>query len=150
MEPVVLFEPEKYPKKALLGPVVLLEPALIPKKALEMAVVPKEYSEETAFAIDNEIRRFVETGYKCAKKLLAENKDALDRVAKSLLERESLGKVEIEKLLRDEPLDPLPEPETAKSTNDAVTDPATTDAREESGKEDALPGGTPEGANVPV
>ena len=52
----------------------------------------KNMSNETAQAIDKEIRRIVEQGYDRAKTLLDEHRDELETLAKALLEYETLSR----------------------------------------------------------
>jgi cell division protease FtsH len=56
-------------------------------------------SNETAQAIDKEIRRIVEAGYDRAKLLLTEHGDELETLAQALLEFETLSGDEIKTLL---------------------------------------------------
>ena len=56
-------------------------------------------SDETARAIDKEIRRIVEEGYTRAKTVLDENCEELETLAKALLEYETLSGDEIKTLL---------------------------------------------------
>ena len=71
----------------------------------------RDYSEDTAIKIDVEVRGIVNTGYSKARAILESNKDALDRVAKGLLERESLDATELKLLMDGKPLpDKLPPP----------------------------------------
>src|SRR6185503_6559183 len=65
----------------------------------------KNMSNETAQAIDKEIRRIVEEGYDRAKHLLTEHVDELHKLATSLLEFETLSGDEITKVLAGEPID---------------------------------------------
>ncbi|HST36821.1 MAG TPA: cell division protein FtsH, partial [Allosphingosinicella sp.] len=65
----------------------------------------RNMSNETAQAIDKEIRRIVEEGYSRAKSLLTEHLDQLHTLATSLLEFETLSGEEIRKVLAGEPLD---------------------------------------------
>jgi cell division protease FtsH len=65
----------------------------------------RNMSNETAEAIDKEIRRIVEAGYERAKTLLNKHLDELHALAKSLLEFETLSGDEIKKVLAGEPLD---------------------------------------------
>jgi cell division protease FtsH len=60
-----------------------------------MATRREDYSEATAREIDNEVRRIVETGYQRARTLIIEKREALDRLAEALLERETLDSIEI-------------------------------------------------------
>lgn len=69
----------------------------------------KDYSEEVAAEIDEEMRRFVGDAYNKAKNLLKENMDTLLRVSDALLDRETISGKEFEILfnggsLTDDPL----------------------------------------------
>jgi len=70
----------------------------------------KDYSENTAIAIDQEVRSLAEGCYQKAAQLLKDNEDKLHLIAKALLEREVLAGEEMERLLRGEILAPLPPP----------------------------------------
>jgi cell division protease FtsH len=59
----------------------------------------KNMSNETAQAIDKEIRRIVEQGYDRAKSVLEEQREQLETLAKALLEYETLSGDEIKTLL---------------------------------------------------
>ena len=61
-------------------------------------------SSETKTKIEQEVRRLVEDGRLRALKLLTSNRDGLDRLAKALVEYETLGKDEMEKVVRGEKL----------------------------------------------
>ncbi|HEY7552985.1 MAG TPA: ATP-dependent zinc metalloprotease FtsH [Hyphomicrobiaceae bacterium] len=61
-------------------------------------------SEETAKLIDDEIRSLVEAGEQTARRILAERIDDLHRLAKALLEHETLSADEVDKVLRGEPI----------------------------------------------
>ncbi|MFL6755723.1 MAG: ATP-dependent zinc metalloprotease FtsH [Sphingomicrobium sp.] len=65
----------------------------------------RQMSNETAQAIDKEIRRVVEEGYERAKHLLDEHRDQLESLAQALLEYETLSGDEIQKVLAGEPID---------------------------------------------
>jgi cell division protease FtsH len=65
----------------------------------------RDYSESTAVSIDEEVRRLVIGGYERAKGLLTDHRDALIRIAESLLERESLDAEEIKLLIAGQPLE---------------------------------------------
>ncbi len=64
----------------------------------------RDFSEETAREIDSEVRRFVNTGYDNAKKLIEENRDTLVRIAEALLEREVLDATELKLIIEGKPL----------------------------------------------
>ncbi|PLX84801.1 MAG: cell division protein FtsH [Desulfuromonas sp.] len=59
----------------------------------------KNYSESTAVAIDEEIRRIVESNYQRTREILAANHEALVRVSETLLERENLEREELRVLV---------------------------------------------------
>jgi cell division protease FtsH len=74
----------------------------------------RDYSEETAIRIDQEVKRIVEEGYQRAWNLLESNRDALIRLAEALLEFETLDSWEIEAAIKGQPLE---KPKTAASTD---------------------------------
>jgi cell division protease FtsH len=59
----------------------------------------KDYSEETAVLIDQEIRELVTHAYEKAKMILQENIDALHALAQALLDRETLLEKEIDAII---------------------------------------------------
>lgn len=61
-------------------------------------------SSETKQQVEHEVRRLVDEGRQRATKLLTANRDGLDRLAKALVEYESLNKEEMEKVVRGEKL----------------------------------------------
>ncbi|MEO7032211.1 MAG: ATP-dependent zinc metalloprotease FtsH [Polyangiaceae bacterium] len=61
----------------------------------EMTSRRADYAEDTAREIDEEVRRIVEEQYQVAKKVVVENREAIDRLAMALLERETLDSEEI-------------------------------------------------------
>jgi len=62
------------------------------------------YSEDTAREIDQEVRAVVDRQYELARRILADHRDKLDRVAHHLLERETLDAEEIEAAMEDRAL----------------------------------------------
>ena len=58
----------------------------------------RNFSEEVAFEIDKELRKFIDEGYKEAEKLLTNNLSKLHAVAKALLEKEKLEANEFEEI----------------------------------------------------
>lgn len=61
----------------------------------------KDYSEQTAVEIDEEVKRIVFAAYSTAKNLLSENRDILEAFAKALLEKETMDGAEIDALIRE-------------------------------------------------
>ncbi|HXU48160.1 MAG TPA: ATP-dependent zinc metalloprotease FtsH [Candidatus Binatia bacterium] len=70
----------------------------------------RDYSEDTAIKIDGEVRSIVNTGYSKARNILETNRDALERVAHGLLEREVLDATELKLLIEGKPLPEKPPP----------------------------------------
>jgi cell division protease FtsH len=64
----------------------------------------RDYSEDTAIHIDQEVRRIVTAGYEGARNILENNRDTLERIAAALLEREVLDAMELKLLLENKPL----------------------------------------------
>lgn len=76
----------------------------------------RNYSEEVAFAIDKEVRKYIEEAYAKTEEMLRTNLDKLHLIASALLERETLEGAELEQLLsegRIEPKEKETEPDTA-------------------------------------
>ena len=59
----------------------------------------RDYSEEIAAAIDEEVQRIVTEQYELAKTLLEENRDMLDTISHKLLEMETLDEKEFVELM---------------------------------------------------
>jgi cell division protease FtsH len=61
----------------------------------------KDYSEKTAVDIDEEVKKIVLEAHSTSKKVLTENTDLLEALAKGLLEKETLDGNEIDTLIRE-------------------------------------------------
>lgn len=61
----------------------------------------KDYSEKTAIDIDEEVKKIVLEAHSISKKILIENTDLLEALAKGLLEKETLTGDEIDTLIRE-------------------------------------------------
>jgi cell division protease FtsH len=71
----------------------------------------RDYSEDTAIKIDVEVRGIVNMGYSRARQILETNSDALERVARALLDREVLDAIELKLLMDGKTLpDKIPPP----------------------------------------
>ena len=68
----------------------------------------KDYSEQTAEAIDTEVKRLVEDGYQTAKKLIDDHRDKLELIAKALLEHETLDGTQVEEIVKTGTFTPPP------------------------------------------
>jgi cell division protease FtsH len=62
----------------------------------------QDYSEATAIEIDKEVRRILDKAYKTAHEIISTNKNALDRIARKLLERETLEGWEVNEIITEE------------------------------------------------
>jgi cell division protease FtsH len=62
----------------------------------------QDYSEATAIEIDKEVRRILDRAYKWAHDIITSNKTALDKIARKLLERETLEGWEVNQILIEE------------------------------------------------
>jgi len=67
----------------------------------------RDFSEEIAKAIDHEIRRIIESCYQKAQDIIENNRDKLELIAQSLLERETLDAEEIKALMEGKSLGEL-------------------------------------------
>ncbi|HUW18045.1 MAG TPA: ATP-dependent zinc metalloprotease FtsH [Sedimentisphaerales bacterium] len=65
----------------------------------------KDYSERTAEAIDDEIRKVTDEAYKLAKELIEANKDKLENIAKALLKYETLDAEDVKLILEGREMD---------------------------------------------
>ena len=105
----------------------------------------KDYSEETAVTIDNEIRQIVVGQYDRVIQLLTDNRDALDRLSNSLLEHETLDANDVDAMIEGRAIErPVPErrhlhtPEEHKAKKDK-------EKKISTAKPGLLDGGLPEG-----
>ncbi|HEX6097939.1 MAG TPA: ATP-dependent zinc metalloprotease FtsH [Thermoanaerobaculia bacterium] len=62
----------------------------------------QDYSESTAVEIDKEVRRILDKAYATAKDIITTNKSSLDRIARKLLERETLDGWEVNQIITEE------------------------------------------------
>jgi cell division protease FtsH len=72
----------------------------------------RDFSEDTAIKIDQEVKKIVTAQYERAKAIIEENRDTMIRLAECLLERESLDGVEIRRIVAGLPLDENPSVES--------------------------------------
>ena len=62
----------------------------------------QDFSEATAVEIDREVKRILDRAYAHAKEIITQHKSSLDRIARKLLERETLEGWEVNDILREE------------------------------------------------
>jgi cell division protease FtsH len=74
----------------------------------------RDYSEDTAIKIDQEVRKLVTAGYNTARQIVSDNRDILERIAKALIEREVLDAVELKMLVDNQQLPPVQPPPSSK------------------------------------
>ncbi|MFD9813877.1 ATP-dependent zinc metalloprotease FtsH [Streptomyces sp. NPDC059080] len=60
----------------------------------------RDYSEEVAALVDEEVKKLIETAHNEAWEILVENRDVLDNLVLELLEKETLGKEEIAEVFK--------------------------------------------------
>jgi cell division protease FtsH len=68
----------------------------------------RDYSEDTAIQIDREVRAIVTNAYEAARNLLQTNREALERIAQALLDREVIDAAEMKLLIEGKPLPEKP------------------------------------------
>jgi cell division protease FtsH len=79
----------------------------------------RDYSEQAAEEIDNEVKRILQTSYQRAKNILLENRDKLDLLANILIEHETLERSQFEEIMQGKmpsgmaSKEPAPTPEPA-------------------------------------
>jgi cell division protease FtsH len=59
----------------------------------------RDFSEETAAIIDEEVSDLVDRAYKCAKQLLIQNRHLLNKLAEELIERETVDAEELQEMI---------------------------------------------------
>jgi cell division protease FtsH len=64
----------------------------------------RDFSEDTAIRIDQEVHRIVTTAYNNARGVLENNRDTLERIALALLDREVLDATDLKLLMENKPL----------------------------------------------
>lgn len=82
----------------VIGPVAFRQGEEHPFLGKEMHE-QRQFSEETARIIDQEVQRFLNQAAERAQQVLAEHRDDLDRLAQALIQNESLGPKELTELI---------------------------------------------------
>jgi cell division protease FtsH len=73
----------------------------------------RDYSESTAQEIDREVRRLVDDAYNRAKKIILDNREKLEVIAKALLEYETLDAAHVKEIIESGELKNPPRKEKA-------------------------------------
>ena len=94
----------------------------------------RDYSEEVAYAIDQEVKAIIDSCYARAKEILSEKRELMDNIATILLERETLDGQEFDLLMNGEELP------GKKSSNNGVEKSEASKAEEPEIKNSDLPG----------
>ena len=68
----------------------------------------RDYSEETALKIDEQVHKLVDYGYTTARAIIEKHGEALQAIAEALLEREILDGAEVRQLIDGHTLPPMP------------------------------------------
>ncbi len=87
-------------------------------------------SEQMAAEVDQEIMRILRESYEEAKRLLMENREALDKIAEYLIEKETITGKEFMRIFREvkgipDPDAPAKEPVSSETVEEVVTEPIT-------------------------
>jgi cell division protease FtsH len=83
----------------------------------------RDYSEETAIRIDEEVKRIISTAYTRARNIIEGHSNAMVRVAEALLEREVLDGADVRTLLDGGNLPPMntrPPKDTSDQTQQVI------------------------------
>jgi cell division protease FtsH len=83
----------------------------------------RDYSEETAIRIDEQVKKLVQGGYDTANHILEERSEALVKIAETLLEREILDGNEVMQIINGQPLAPIAGPKDSEDHTQQVLRP---------------------------
>jgi cell division protease FtsH len=89
----------KYGMSEKLGPITFGKTQELIFLGREIAT-ERNYSDETALAIDKEVERFVQRAYLLAKKIIRKRRTTLDAIATTLVEKETLERDEFDALMK--------------------------------------------------
>ncbi len=95
----------------------------------------RDYSEDTAIKIDQEVKKIIAEQYEMARAIITENSEAMLRLSEALLERETLDGVQIRRLVAGLPLDD----ENGSSSNDSGNTPVSEETSKNPFKKPILP-----------
>jgi cell division protease FtsH len=66
--------------------------------------------------VDDEVKRLIDEAYSRASAILSANRELLDRIAQALLDRESIDREDLERLVKNQPLPPRLPPTESPAT----------------------------------
>ncbi|HLD29420.1 MAG TPA: cell division protein FtsH, partial [bacterium] len=105
----------EYGMSPKLGSMTLRKPEEETFLGRDIVTRARQYSENTAQIIDEEIKKIISESEDRVRKLLEQNLDKLKRLAEKLIEREILDGEEVEKLIRGEELPNINGTETTET-----------------------------------
>jgi cell division protease FtsH len=82
----------------------------------------RDYSEDTAIKIDQEVKRIIAEQYSRAENIIRDNRDSMVRLAEALLEFETLDSVQIRRVVAGLPLDKDDSPSTSSDDGTPETE----------------------------
>ncbi|MBM7847283.1 ATP-dependent zinc metalloprotease FtsH [Arthrobacter roseus] len=106
----------------------------------------RNYSDDLAFVVDQEIRELIDTAHDEAYAVLTENRDVLDRLALELLERETLNQADIAEVFSDVRMRDLREVWLSKPSRPVHSEPPVVTAKE---RAQAVAENAPDPVDVP-
>ncbi len=90
----------------------------------------REISERTAQMVDAEVKRLIDEAYARAMQIISENRELLDRIAVALLDRETIDREDLDRLVKNLPLPPRNlSPDPAAAANPPAAKPGVTPSR---------------------
>ncbi len=89
----------KYGMSEKLGPITFGKTEELVFLGREIAM-EKNYSESMATEIDKEVKNFIEKAYETAKKIISSRKKVLEKIAKTLMEKETIEREEFDVLIK--------------------------------------------------
>ena len=89
----------------------------------------REISERTAQMVDDEVKRLIDEAYARATEILTANRELLDRIAAALLERETIDREDLDRLVKNLPLPPRTSAGLSAATPSPSAKPGVTPAR---------------------
>src|ERR687889_947534 len=91
----------------------------------------REISERTAQMVDDEVKRLIDEAYARATGILSQERVLLDRIAQALLDRETIDREDLDRLVKNLPLPPrsLPPTEPVTAPSNTASKPGPTPAR---------------------
>ena len=106
----------------------------------------KNVSEETAHAIDEEVRKIIDRNYERARRILTENLDKLHAMAEALIKYETIDQAQIEDIMAGRPPRPPADWEDDSTPSTPGGGAVASDETGATGKSDQGPMGTPDPA----